>query len=150
MNENGDTPPALPDFVALRERYERMTPGQRAQLGKRVGSPDDLVAIPAFYHLFPGKRPSERDRHIAFLLPYCPQADDAKPLGTQLAMADVSEARLFQVVRAEPPNDLIQLRRLVQHVQPAVDWREFGKALFYWNDLAKRRLLEDFFITHTK
>jgi CRISPR system Cascade subunit CasB len=66
-----------------------------------------------------------------------------------LAVKGISEARLFQVVRADEPNDLIQLRRLVQHIEPVIDWAEFGRFLYFWNDRSKRTLLEDFFIHQT-
>lgn len=140
---------AQPDFVDLYRRYRRMAEsdgGFRSQLGKRAGAPDELRMRPAFYKLFPGARPPSWAERIVFFLPFCSHADAAQPLGAQLAAKGVSEARLFQVVRAEAPNDLIQLRRLVQHVEPAIDWAEFGRLLYFWNDRAKRTLLEDFFI----
>jgi CRISPR system Cascade subunit CasB len=141
--------PALPDFVELYRRYRRFADADgdfRSQLGKRVGDPDELGLRPAFYKLFPGVRPQPWAERVVFFLPFCAHADGAKPLGAQLAAKGVSEARLFQVVRADEPNDLIQLRRLVQHVEPVVDWAEFGRLVYFWNERAKRTLLEDFFI----
>jgi len=141
----------LPDFVSLYRRYQTLADdgGFRSQLGKRVSAPEELGTRPAFYRLFPGERPPSWGERIAFMLPWCTHSDDAKPLGQQLALAGVSEARVFQVVRAEPPNDLIQLRRLLQHVEPVVNWQQFGSQLFYWNERAKRALLEDFCIHQT-
>lgn len=141
--------PAQPDFVELYRRYRRIADRDgdfRSQLGKRVGTPDELGMRPAFYKLFPGARPPSWAERVVFFLPFCSHADGAKPLGAQLAAKGISEARLFQVVRADEPNDLIQLRRLVQHVEPVVDWAEFGRLLYFWNERAKRALLEDFFI----
>jgi CRISPR system Cascade subunit CasB len=141
--------PALPDFVELYRCYRRMADGDgdfRSQLGKRVGAPEELGMRPAFYRLFPATRPPFWAERVVFFLPFCGHADGAKPLGAQLAAKGVSEARLFQVVRADEPNDLIQLRRLLQHVEPVVDWAELGRLLYYWNDRSKRTLLEDFFI----
>ena len=41
---------------------------------------------------------------------------------------------------------LIQLRRLVMHTEPVGDWSDFGRTLWYWNDRAKRQLVEDFYL----
>ncbi len=79
-------------------------------------------------------------------MPYCTQQAGTVSLGQKLAEAKISEARLLQVIRADYPNDLIQLRRLVQHIAPSVDWSALGKTLYFWNEKAKRDLLEDFFI----
>ncbi|MGH8578630.1 MAG: type I-E CRISPR-associated protein Cse2/CasB [Gammaproteobacteria bacterium] len=137
--------PELPDFVAIAKRFENLTPGQKAEL-KRVAAPEDVAGIPAFYRLFPGDRPAPWCQRMAFVLPWAPKhVPGAQSLGRQLAK-DVSEMRIYQVVRASSPNDFIQLRRLVQHIEPRLDWAKFGKTLYYWGDNAKRRLLEDFFI----
>lgn len=141
--------PALPDFVDLHQRYRRMAESDgnfRSQLGKRIGAPDELGMRPAFYKLFPGTRPPSWAERVVFFLPFCSHTEGAKPLGAQLASHGIRETRLFQVLNAANPNDLIQLRRLVQHIEPVVDWSEFGRLLYYWNDRAKRTLLEDFFI----
>lgn len=138
--------PKLPDFVAIAKRFENLTPGQKAEL-KRVAAPEEVTSIPAFYRLFPGERPAPWCQRMAFLLPWAPrQAFNAGCLGRQLAKEEVSETRVYQVVRANNPNDLIQLRRLIQHIEPQLDWTELGKTLYYWGDNAKRRMLEDFFI----
>lgn len=141
----------LPNFVELYQRYKTMSEHGdfRSQLGKRIGSPDELRDRPAFYRLFPGERPPAWGEKIAFFMPFCAHQPGAAPLGQQLAQANISEARLLQVIRADYPNDLIQLRRLVQHIAPSVDWSELGKTLYYWNKKAKRDLLEDFFIHHS-
>ena len=138
----------LPDFAEVRKRYEKLSRGDQAQLGKRIGSPEDLAMIPAFYKLFPGITPNERYRQVAFILPWCKHRDGGKSLGAQLAIADINEKRLFQVVRSESPNDLIYLRRLIQRSELTVNWNELGKSLFFWNDneIAKRQLIEQYFI----
>lgn len=135
------------DFVALYQRYKTLSAHGdfRSQLGKRIGSPDELRDRPAFYRLFPGERPPAWGEKIAFFMPFCTHQPGAASLGQKLAEAKISEARLLQVIRADYPNDLIQLRRLVQHVKPSVNWAEFGIALLNW-EKSKRYLLEDFFI----
>jgi CRISPR system Cascade subunit CasB len=138
--------PELPDFAAIAKRFETLTPGQKAEL-KRVAAPEDVTGIPAFYRLFPGERPPPWCQRTAFLLPWAPKhVPKAENLGRQLAKERISETRLYHVVRASRPNDLIQLRRLVQRIEPQLDWAKFGETLYYWGDNAKRRLLEDFFI----
>lgn len=138
-----------PDFVALHDRFEtKLTPGQRAEL-RRVAEPDDLVLMPALYALFPGLRPTGQHRRLAFLLPCCSHKAGVKSLGSQLAEHGIAEARVLQTVRAKAPMDLIQLRRLVVHLSPTVDWGEFGKTLWYWGERSKRTLVEDYFLAHS-
>jgi CRISPR system Cascade subunit CasB len=138
--------PGPPYFQGLCERYQRFTPGQKAEL-RRCAEPNDLTLTPAFYRLFPGERPDQRHRRLAFLLPWCAHRPKARPLATQLAEAKVAEARILQVARARSPRDnLIQLRRLVMHINPEVDWIDFGRALWFWGQRAKRRLVEDFYL----
>lgn len=137
----------LPDFVALKMRYdsENFPMGARAEL-RRVAEPDDVALTPALYRLFPGQKPDDRHLRLAFLLPCCKHATKSKSLGEQLAEAGVAEARVLQVARTHAPLDMVQLRRLLSHIQPVVDWSEFGRMVWYWNDRAKRQLVEDFYI----
>lgn len=135
----------LPDFAALAAHYKSLTPGQKAEL-RRLSEPQEAGGEPAFYRLFPGQAANSQRERLAFLLPWAEHRSGAKPLGSQLASARVSETRVYQVVRATYPNDLIQLRRLLQHIKPTLDWERFGKTLHYWGDQSKRHLLEEFFI----
>lgn len=137
----------LPDFVALKNRYddEKFPTGARAEL-RRAAEPDDVALTPAFYRLFPGQSPSDRHLRLAYLLPCCKHDPRAKSLGAQLAEANVAEARVLQVARSHAPLDMVQLRRLLAHIEPTVDWSEFGRMVWYWNDRAKRQLVEDFYI----
>lgn len=144
------TKKALPDFVALYQRYKALSEHGdfRSQLGKRIGKPEELRDRPAFYRLFPGESPPKWGERIVFLMPFCVHQAGTASLGQKLAEAKISEARLLQVIRADSDysHDLIQLRRLVQHVAPSVDWSALGTTLYFWNEKAKRDLLEDFFI----
>ncbi|OGS99823.1 MAG: type I-E CRISPR-associated protein Cse2/CasB [Gallionellales bacterium RBG_16_56_9] len=137
----------LPDFVALKMRYdnESFSTGARAEL-RRVAEPEDIALTPALYRLFPGQKPDDRHLRLAFLLPCCKHEAKAKSLGAQLAEAKVAEARVLQVARAHAPLDMVQLRRLLTYVEPTVNWSEFGRMIWYWNDRAKRQLVEDFYI----
>lgn len=136
----------LLDFVALRRRYDALPPGARAEL-RRVAEPSDLSLTTALYRLFPGERPDDRHLRLAYLLPWCTHAARAKPLGAQLADAKVADARVLQTARARTPLDLAQLRRLVMHIEPAVDWSTFGRTMWYWGERSKRELVEDFYVT---
>lgn len=139
--------PDLPDFVALRARFESeaFSNGARAEL-RRLPDLESVALCPALYRLFPGQKPDDRHLRLAFLLPCCKHDAKAKPLGAQLAKEKVSEARVMQVARAHSPLDLIQLRRLLTHIEPAVNWAEFGKTLWYWNPLSKRQLVENYYL----
>ena len=137
----------LPDFVALKKRFdsEAFPTGARAEL-RRASEPAEVALLPGLYRLFPGQRPVERHQRIAFMLPYPRHSTSAKPIGVQLATARVAGARVLNVVRSRSPLDLIQLRRLLNHIDAAVDWQAFGKMLWYWNDISKRQLVEDFYL----
>lgn len=90
---------------------------------------------------------------LAYLLPWAEHKPKSRSLGQQLPVPNRNEAeksgsakRLYQIVRASEPNDLIQLRRLLQYVQPTLDWAAFGKTVYFWGPKAKRKLLEEFFV----
>lgn len=136
-----------PDFVALKARFdsEAFPNGARAEL-RRVVEPDDVALLPALYRLFPGQKPDDRHLRLAFLLPYAKHAANAKPFGAQLAAAKIAEARVLQVARSRAPLDIVQLRRLLIHLDPAVDWQAFGKTLWYWNNISKRELVEVYYL----
>lgn len=137
------------DFVALAKRYTELGTGQQADL--RRATLDTISAIPAYYRLLPGIKTDKRWDRVVFFLPHIKQhfpAEEAKSLGQQLA-SKISEERLFHVLRSQYPNDLIQLRRLVQQVEPSVDWQQWGERLFFWNEMQKRRLLEDYFFHYS-
>ena len=137
----------LPDFVALKKRFdsEAFPNGARAEL-RRAGEPADVALLPALYRLFPGQQPDERHQRIAFMLPFPRHATSAKSIGAQLSTAKVAATRVLNVARSRSPLDLIQLRRLLNHIDAAVDWQAFGKMLWYWNDISKRQLVEDFYL----
>lgn len=133
-----------PDFLALYERYQKLKPGPQAEL-KRVVQPDDLLEIPSFYRLLHEANAGEGMRRLVYCLPLIGHQESGDSLGRALAKADINEKRLFMVIRSEQPNDLIQLRRLLKQIQPKLDWLSVAKTVYYWNDRAKRQLLEDFF-----
>jgi CRISPR system Cascade subunit CasB len=132
------------DFVGLYERYQRLKPGPQAEL-KRVAQPDDLLEIPTFYRLLNDANAGKGMQRLVYCLPLVEHREGGDSLGKALAKADVNEKRLFMVIRSQEPNDLIQLRRLLKQVEPKLDWLAAAKTLYYWNDRAKRQLLEDFF-----
>lgn len=136
--------PAMPDFMLMYRQYQDLKPGPKAEL-KRAALLSGLTEIPAFYKLLQGFRGDERMQRLVFCLPLISHRESGMSLGRALAEADVNEKRLFMVIRSEAPNDLIQLRRLLRMVEPEVNWQPTAKSLYYWNDIAKRTLLEDFF-----
>jgi CRISPR system Cascade subunit CasB len=133
----------LPDFVELKQRFDRMGSGPIAEM-RRVRSVHDLADIPAYYRWLQGHSSAHYER-IAFFMPYVSHKEAAIPLGQQLKKKGVSEMRLFQVIRSEVPHDLEQLRRLVIQLDPSLNWNEFGKTLYYWGRKSKQHILEDYF-----
>lgn len=133
-----------PDFIGMYERYKGLKPGYKAEL-RRVVSIQDLVEVPAFYMLLQGREGKPSMQRVLYCLPCIKHESNGMSLGQALAKAKVSEKRLFTVVRSQAPNDLVQLRRLLQMTEPVVDWLKAAKTFYFWNDQAKRKLLEDYF-----
>ncbi len=127
-------------LVALKERFDKLTPGQQADLRRTDWQALDMV--PAYYRL--QVPPSDEWKRVVHFLA---QARDN--FGTQdnlgAALAEVHERRLFQMARSETPADLDALRRLLKQ-QAGVSWKTLGKTLFYWGDDAKRRILREYFL----
>lgn len=134
------------DYVVFWKDFCALDRGKQSELRRHVRQPDDLAELPAFYALYRGIRPSRQHQRLAFFLPVCKHREGALSLGAQLAQKEISELRIFQVIRSEAPNDLVQLRRLCQHIEATVDWESFGSMLWYWGHEQKRRLLEDYFV----
>lgn len=144
----------LPDFMALYSAWEKLPPGPKAEL-RRIGRPEGLIEVPVFYRLFSGRAVKEWEKQayqrMIFCLPHIRHADNERGLGRALAIgSSVSEKRLFQVVRSEPPNDMIQLRRILQMTEPVVNWPKAANLLWYWNERSKRDFLEEYFIFKPK
>ncbi|MDG4551854.1 MAG: type I-E CRISPR-associated protein Cse2/CasB [Candidatus Contendobacter sp.] len=138
--------PDLPDFVALKKRFDdEMTAGQKAEL-RRAAQPEDLMLKPAFYRLLRGKKQNSQYLRIAFLLPWVEHQSTATHFGIQCAKAKVNEIRLFQIARSDDPADMIQLRRVAMQIKPDVDWVRFGNMLWFWGPLAKRDLIENYYL----
>ena len=135
-----------PDLLGLYQAYYNLDRGPQAEL-RRVAAPDDLIEVPAFYRLTRGYGSHQNIRRLAYCLPCLGHEDGGDSLGKALADAGVSEKRLFMVVRSEEPNDLIQLRRLLQQVKPVVDFTRTAWLLLRWHEPEqKQKLLEDFFL----
>jgi CRISPR system Cascade subunit CasB len=144
----------LPDFMALYRAWEQLPPGPKAEL-RRVGRPEELIETPTFYRLFSGKTEQEWEKQafqrLIFCLPCVKRTSEGVGLGKALAKGKgVSEKRLFQVIRSESPNDMIQLRRIMQMVEPSVNWPKAARLLWYWNERSKRDLLEEYFMNQSK
>jgi CRISPR system Cascade subunit CasB len=137
-----------PDFLKMYEQFKGLKPGPRAEL-RRVVEIQDLIEVPAFYQLLQGRKGEPNLQRVIYCLPCIKHEADGASLGQALAKAKVSEKRLFTVIRSQSPNDLIQLRRLLQMAEPVVDWAKAANTFYFWNDQAKRRLLEDYFFYQT-
>ena len=144
----------IPDFMDIYNTWEQLSPGPKAEL-RRVSRPEELIEVPAFYRLFCGKAQSEWEKEkyqrLIFCLPCIKHTGEEISLGKALARGKgVSEKRLFQVIRSNSPNDMIQLRRILQMIEPSANWPKAAKLLWYWNEHSKRDLLEDYFMNIPK
>jgi len=147
-------------FSEVRKRYDDLSKrsGFKAQLGKRIGVPDDLVMVPAFYNLFPGITPSEWHYRAAFIVPFLRHNESGPTLGAyigdqeRLKKAGNLERRILQIARAAPQQDIVYLRRLLMRFdEPAVNWNTSGLAQFFSldekkNSNGKKILVEQYFI----
>lgn len=133
------------DFVRLKTTFDGLPPGPKADI-RRAASPGDLGWLPAFYKLLPpGAQPTPQWERIVFLLPWAGHKPGAKPLGRAMKSGRIAEMRLFQMAKSDPPQDIIHLRRILRQIKPSLDWKEFGSALYYWGDTAKKHILQDYF-----
>ena len=137
-------------FIELHQRFwQTLDNGQRAEI-RRVSTLEDLEILPAFYHLMGHFNPKDTKQwaRVVFFLPFVEKhSEKAKPLGKQLKEAQISEKRIFHIVRSTSPNDLIQLRRVTQQAKlSSINWDTFGKSLFYWNKISKKHIIQNFFI----
>jgi CRISPR system Cascade subunit CasB len=140
----------LPDFTGLYTLWNKLPPGPRAEI-RRVSEPDELLDLPAFYRLVEPfgwqseLKPWNKEgwKRLVFLVNYVKDKGE-NSLGKALALSKVSEKRLYQVIRAESPGDINQLRRLLKQAEPEVNWQKMAKQLWLWNIRQKRNLLEDF------
>lgn len=144
----------LPDFMELYRNWEGLSPGPKAEL-RRIVNPVDLIETPAFYRLFSGKAMQEWSKQayerLIFCIPWIKHTENDVSLGKALAKGDgISKMRLFQIIRSAPPNDMIQLRRILQMAEPIANWPKAAALLWYWNERSKRDLLEDYFINQSK
>ncbi|OOV86275.1 type I-E CRISPR-associated protein Cse2/CasB [Oceanospirillum linum] len=133
-----------PDFMRLYQRYTELKPGPKAEL-RRPAEPDDLAEMPAFYHLLNGHVGDRRMKRLIYCLPTVKNHVEGIRLGQALAKAEISEKRLFMVIRSEFPNDIIQLRRLLKMAEPSLDWPLMAETLYWWGQRNKQRILEDYF-----
>jgi len=140
-----------PDFASFLAAWNRLQSGPKAEM-RRVSEPDELLDIPAFYRLVESfgwnaeLKPWEKVRwqRLVFLVNHIePKGEHS--LGKTLALSGkVNEKRLFQVVRANYPSDVIQLRRVLKQVEPSVDWFKMARQIWDWDKYRKRSLMEDF------
>lgn len=135
-----------PDFIHLYRAYEQSGRGPQAEL-RRVVKPGDLIEVPAFYRLAKGYGHHENIRRLIYCLPWLKHQEGGASLGEALGQARISEKRLFMIIRSQEPNDLVQLRRLLQQVKPTVDFVKTAWLLLRWHQPEqKQKLLEDFFL----
>ena len=140
----------LPNFPGFYALWHKLPPGPRAEI-RRVSEPDELLDLPAFYRLVEpfgwrsDMKPWDREswKRLVFLVNYVTDKGE-NSLGKALALSKVSEKRMFQVVRADAPGDIKQLRRLLKQAEPQVSWQKMAKQLWFWKTREKRSLLEDF------
>ena len=141
------------DYLALLKKFQALNNGEKASIRREI-EPDDLKTNPVFYRLIEGSIFTEALPQVARLiyflpfLPLEPNKQGAKKIGAILNAHEISERRLFLVMRSESPADLIQLRRLLQQIKHGyLDYPAFANMLFYWGKLSKQELMEEFYLS---
>lgn len=146
-----------PDFQGLYDDFARLDP-TRQNLLKRAAAPEDLLEIPAFYDLYRRhlKEPKQRTGllRLIFCLPYIRHQPDGKSLGAALGASGmdgrtkISAKRLIQISRIEDKSQAMrQLRRLLKHAYPKLDWIKAANSIWYWGKNSRRQLLENYFLS---
>ena len=148
-------------LISFYKKWERLKPGPKAEL-RRVKEPEELMDRPAFYHFIASlgfENPwKEGLAMLLFCIPYISHPGENNRIGAALGKSGkVSEKRIYQVIRSEYPNDIIQLRRILQHIKPQVNWPTAAKQIYFWHlknkdhvKQNKRQLLEDFILNQPK
>ena|GEM_PF-1134846 len=151
VQSNEDIKRAL---YSLPQAFETLSKGQRTEL-RRVRNPEELRNIGGFYELcsihpvLQGKL--WHTRNVVFFLPWVEHTEEIS-LGGSLFRAEISERRIYQVIRSTYSNDLLYLWRLTQMTisrgktkKLRVNWQDMSQALYYWGEDSKRKILSDFF-----
>ncbi len=157
--------PLPKDYVGLIKKYDSLSNGEQASIRREVEA-DDLRTNPVFYRLiqdtvFATNSISQAAR-LVYFLPFVHHKEGAKSFGALLyklfEAKKIKDRRLFLVIRSEYPQDLIQLRRLLQQLlqlkpNATIDYTVFGDMLFHWgktkekSESSKRRLMQDFYLS---
>lgn len=140
------------DYLDLLKRYEALGNGAKADI-KRVASPHDLRYLGTFFRLCESEKNLSQLSRVVFILPWL-RHQEGKRLGrlfNENPKNSVSEARVIQMMRSETPQDLICLRRMIwqvagRHAEKSVDWNILGPQLYYWGDLNKQKILQDYYL----
>ena len=146
-----------PDFQALYDDFKQLDSTKQSLL-KRAVSPEDLLEIPAFYDLYRRhlKQPEQRAGllRLIFCLPFVKHQTGGRSLGAALSekgpngRAKIGEKRVIQISRIENKmQSMSQLRRLLKHAEPTLDWIKAGKSIWYWGTNSRRQLLEEYFLS---
>lgn len=158
----------LSDPMALYIAWQNLDKGASAQL-RRVAEPDALRDIPIFYRLVqPFGWYEQKNQRGLLRMVFCLSAgkdaithaepDEKNPRGISLGKAlayrepgrdntVINERRIYQLLRTDWPNDMVQLRRLIIHAEPTLYWPLLAKQLTGWFPSDRRQLLEDFVLS---
>lgn len=158
-------------YKMLADEYDSLSNGDKASIRKTV-EPDDLQINPVFYRLIQSvlmdiKEKEQKNNakdffqdlakisRLVYFLPFVQHPNEGKTLGALFKNKEISERRLFLVMRSEYPQDLVQLRRLCQQAKPNVqlDWLRLADLLAWWgkdknrSEYSKRQLMQDFYLS---
>jgi CRISPR system Cascade subunit CasB len=139
--------PTDDDFLSVYQNYHKLGNGDRAEI-RRCAAIEDLKELPAFYRLLGSLAYSRLNQwsQVVWFLPHIERHQPkAETLGRQLKLKKISEQRIFHIVRASEPNDLLQLKRALQQAKlSGIDWTALSKTLFYWGKRQKQTLLRNY------
>jgi len=150
------------DAMALYNAWSDLDKGSKAKL-RRADTPDKLMEIPVFYQLagqfgWPEQRYALQRMIFCLVAGVIKNSDDkdlslGKALAKQAKLAKSEKGsmqRIIQLIRQEPPNDMVQLRRLLNHAEPVLHWPSLAKQLQWWSKYDRRTVMEDFVLSLSK
>lgn len=122
-----------------------------------MAEPKELLSVGAFYRLCGQETHLIGYANVVYLLPWLGH-EKQTTLGEILyrdPSRRISEARMIQMQRAEYPQDIVALRRLVwqaagRHAEKSVDWDVVGPQLYYWGNMNKLKIIQDYYIAEIR
>lgn len=138
-----------PDFIVLYTLFRRLDARSVKKIRGAL-NPNDLFYCPPFYRLLVEFNIKREDRfswsRLVYCLPYLTHSENGRGLGHALARLPIAfkRSQLSRVMLSSYPDDIIELRDLLNLVHPIINWEIFAHTLWHWEYGLKQSILHDF------